>query len=500
MNFDLKGAAKGAAGALTKKAIIGGIVGFVSSFPTIVIIVIVCFLPILFFASSTEANDDVVCMSTTTVNSVCKNMIVNGESMSVDDYVAGVIEHEFGGADLETLKAQAVAARSYGIASSTKDSNGNCDMGSASEATQTYSSSPSAKSKQAASETSGEVLVDSEGNIARSEYSSNSLPAPYSSYSNTVTMAERDLEIPMSWFSAHKTCDDSALNNKNSNGVYGCGHGRGMGQIAALYLVNEKKYTYKQVLEFFYGKDSEYKWTIGTSSGSSSSGCSSSFNGNFKELSEYNIGHKGLKILDRELTLDERNNLDSFIIKSVNEAGYGTGAGVAAAGQSLVWGLQQMGYYLGYCWGGDRSSLGVGKSWGKRSLGCDSPTNSHKYYGMDCSGFVDWSIRNACKSNHGGDTTYSMRYGPSIPISQAKPGDLMLNSSKHVRLVIKNNGDGSVLVAEEGGNYGDLVFDRYNAEPGYDFIDMSKWYMTNCARVNPSTPSVLTDGFSGSLR
>lgn len=475
-----------------KIALISSIAGPLSFF-VIFIVIFVCIVLLIIgvkygsFGDSNSLASDNMCVTYQTVDEVCKSMTVNGETMSIDDYVAGVIQGEFGGANLETKKAQAIAARSYAIASSKKDDNGNCNMGTASESSQVYASNPSESSIQAANETSGMVLVDENGNIARSEYSSNSLPAAYDSYGDTITMSERNLEIPRTWFSANKTCSTEKLNTatkkKDSYGriVYGCGHGRGMGQIAAKYLSEEKGYTYTEILEYFYGKDSEYKWTIGSSSGEQSGNC------NLSTLDSYNFGHKGLKILDKTLTSNEISTLNTYINGEINKAGYGTGNGVAAAGQSLVYGLEQMGYYLGYCWGGDRSSIGVGTSWGKTSSNCNSPYASHKYYGMDCSGFVGWSIRTACKPNHIAKSTHDLKYGPSISVTEAKPGDLMLKAGSHVRLVIKNNGDGTVITAEEGGTYGDLGFNKYSTESGYVFIDMSEWYKNNCSDTNPTT-------------
>lgn len=427
------------------------------------------------------------CVTLPTVDSVCRSITVAGVgTMSVDEYVAGVVEHEFGGAPFETKKAQAVAARSYGLAGASKDENGNCSIGDTSESFQTYSSSPSETSRQAAEETSGQILVREDGGVARAEYSSNSLPEPYNSYGNTIVMSERNLEIPRSWWQLHKTCSDASLNTakneKDAYGriVYGCGHGRGMGQIAAMYLDMEKNYTYDQILEFFYGADSEYKWSLVSSTGGNSGSCSSSYNGNLVSLDSYNFGHAGLSVLDRALSSSEVDELNEYIYDEIDKAGYGTGDGVAAAGQALTYGLEQMGYYLEYRWaGGHYDFVGVDPNWGSPNFGCDS--NHRCNNGMDCSGFVSWAIRTACTPSYSAPSTLSMALGPSIDISKAKPGDIMLDIDSHVRLVIKNNGDGTVIVAEEaGGSISGLVFNRTGIESGYEFIDMSDYYKNNC--------------------
>lgn len=462
---------------------------FMVGFPVFIAILVVLGL----LNGSNSGNG--VCHNYKSVDEICKQMVVNGQSMSVDEYVAHVITNEFGSAPDETLKAQAVASRSYGLNGASKDGNGNCIISDTSEGFQTYAKNYTDRAMQAAMDTSGVILVDENGAVARSEYSSNSLPNPYSSYGSTIVMSERNLEIPRSWWQNHKTCGDSTLNSLNGSNtdaygrpVYGCGHGRGMGQIAAMYLDTEKGYNYEQILEFFYGKDSKYNWSLASTNGSvTNSNCGSSSNGNFQALSSYNIGHKNLKILSSSLSSSQVTDLNSYINTEVDKAGYGTGAGVAAAGQSLVYGLEQLGYYLGYCWGGDRTSVGVGTKWGTKSSGCNSPSNVHQYYGMDCSGFVSWAIRNGCTDSFGGPSTYEMEYGPHIDVKKAKPGDIMLDTDSHVRLVIKNNGDGTVIVAEEGGNYGDLGFSKVSNEAGYNFIDMSSFYSKTCKSTNPAT-------------
>lgn len=203
--------------------------------------------------------------------------------------------------------------------------------------------------------------------------------------------------------------------------------------------------------------------------------------GNIQNLSSYNLNHNNLKVLNRTLNASEVTALNNYINEQVDEAGYGTGAGVAAAGQALTYWLEQQGYYLEYRWGGGHSSsfTGVNSNWGSTKFGCDS--NERCYNGMDCSGFVSWAIRTACNPSYGSKTTSNMNHGSSIDIEDAKPGDLMLNSGVHVRLVIKNNGDGTVIVAEEaGGSTSGLVFTKQKESRGYQFIDMSSYYQNNC--------------------
>ncbi|MBQ8681570.1 MAG: C40 family peptidase [Bacilli bacterium] len=208
----------------------------------------------------------------------------------------------------------------------------------------------------------------------------------------------------------------------------------------------------------------------------------SSTTSNIQSLSEYNFYHNNLKVLDRKLTSSEVSELNNYIESQITKAGYGTGAAVAAAGQALTYWLENQGYYLQYRWGGGHgdSFLGVNPEWGSSAHGCDAAGLC--YNGLDCSGFVSWAIRNGCNPSYGSNTTYYMKHGPAIDISKVEPGDLMLDLDSHVMLVVKNNGDGTVIVAEETGSpINGLVFSQQSPTAGYEFIDMTSYYQNNCS-------------------
>lgn len=211
--------------------------------------------------------------------------------------------------------------------------------------------------------------------------------------------------------------------------------------------------------------------------------CASTYNGSLTTLTEYNLYHANLTKLNKTFTEEEINTMNTFINSEVDKAGYGTGSGVAAAAQTLVDTLDQQGYFLGYYWGGDRSSLGIGKSWGaKRGIAFTrggNPTGPE--FGMDCSGFVSWAIRMGCNSGYGSKVAseYS-NVGTSLSsLSEAKPGDLLANSG-HVIMIVKNNGDGTVIAAEESFSQDGLVFSKYTNTGSYSLRDMSDWYRRYC--------------------
>ena len=191
-------------------------------------------------------------------------------------------------------------------------------------------------------------------------------------------------------------------------------------------------------------------------------------------LDNYPLDGGNAKFLTSALNGEQQAKLNNSILTAVNKAGYGTGAGVAAAGQTLVYELYKMGYKLPYKSGGGHASkavIGVDSKWGVNS------------YGYDCSGFVSWTIANACDSNFTPTTSSGfLKYGKSISVKNAKPGDLYVTSG-HVALVVKNNGDGTVVTVEERNPSKGLTFTTQKS----NIIDMSNWYSNNCKKFGTVT-------------
>lgn len=491
------------------------LISFISSTPfflSIFVVFIATFFVLGLFDGDGSSGGGGVANNLPVIDDICESITVEGIGpMSIDEYVVGVVLGEVGmfTGHPEILKANSIAARTYVLYTATKDGNGNCIIPNG-EGTQVYKEQEDETDdvieeiKKLVEETSGMILIDENNNIINSEFDSILLVEAYDLSGTNVTLKQQNLEIPKEWLlevkEPERSCpidgkeeDSNDLNRyREKYDGYGCGHGRGMSQWGGLYLEMEKSYNYIEILNFFYGSNTQYNCTLASINEYIANG-SSSNNGNFSPLTSYNLNHKGLTKLNRLLTEIERNTLNNYIQSSIDKAGYGTGEAVAAAGQALTHGLEQMGYYLGYYWGGDRNSMGVGKQWGYNKgyayTAKGNPTGP--YFGMDCSGFVSWAIRNACDPSYSGDDHIAnfnkqtgMDHGPHISIKSAKPGDLVLKKG-HVKLVIKNNGDGSIIVAEEAYGPDGLVFKKNNASDvsAYKIIDMGEYYSTNC-KVN----------------
>ena len=451
------------------------------------------FVAILMILGLIGTDSSEECIDLKSADEICKSISVVGYgTMSVDDYVAGVISQEVKGFDsytngIEVMKANVIAARTYafheilaGSPGFSHDSSGNCSVPAPSENTQDFDIA-SEVAKQVANETSGMILVDSSGSAAFTQFSSILLTKPYNDFGSEVTLMENDgsLSIPKTWIESNvNTCKEGIKTNPQYGG-YGCGHGHGMSQWGALYLAKEKNYDYEKIIEYYYYDDG---FELASSNGSSRS-CKPTNNGTLQPLKNYKTNHDGLEVLSHTLSESERESLDDYLNKQINAAGYGTGAGVAAAGQSLVYWLEQKGLYLQYFWGGgqgagDNTVVGASPNWGSTSYGADFKGHG-KYFGMDCSGFVSWAVRTACAPNSGSRQAEGwMSFGPEISLKDAKPGDVIAHKD-HVMLVVKNNGDGTVYVAEESNDLGFTLVDSDRAS-GRKVVDMTKWYKDNC--------------------
>lgn len=177
----------------------------------------------------------------------CSSITVEGSgTYNLEDYVAGVVEHEgYISENIEALKAQAVAARTYAInaTNNCKNSIGN------SQASQTFSTNPSDKAKTAATETAGQVLT----------YDNKIFSAMYDSFCYSDSDCADSVKNPDGTYTVtyhklpnneeHKiNLTDSTMYNKI---VPGGGHAKGMSQLVSYQMAKSGK-KYDDILKYFY--------------------------------------------------------------------------------------------------------------------------------------------------------------------------------------------------------------------------------------------------------
>lgn len=173
----------------------------------------------------------------------CPGVVVTGEYAgvySLEDYVARVVQNEnnwYVGDNIENMKAQAVAARTYVLritdycTSSIENS----------PKFQTMSDHASEQAIRAANETAGQILVNDDGSLAHTQYDAFALKEKTADF---YILKQADLHIPVEWVESKIT--DSQLEYYAAHN-----HGNGMSQWGSRYL-QTKGYTYNQILDTFY--------------------------------------------------------------------------------------------------------------------------------------------------------------------------------------------------------------------------------------------------------
>jgi len=181
------------------------------------------------------------------ISTVCTNGVtVEGDkTYSLDEYVAGVVAHEnyySVGNNIEAMKAQAVAARTFTLkmtSNCTKSIENSTNAQTFYQPTKVNSSYPLAK--KAAEETSGEVLTY-DGDIILAQYDAFygtcSGDTCSATYTKLPVETKHTFSVPISYIPEY------ARNY--------FGHGRGMSQYGARWLQSEKNMNYVDILKYFY--------------------------------------------------------------------------------------------------------------------------------------------------------------------------------------------------------------------------------------------------------
>ena len=218
------------------------------------------------------------------------------------------------------------------------------------------------------------------------------------------------------------------------------------------------------------------------------SGIKSSSTGNI-DYGDYVLSSDGHQILHEPLSsfleskgtsLEEFNNL---ISSNVENAGYGTRAGVVSAAVTLIAELgNNYSVKIPYFWGGGHGVIanGADGSWGSSACHTYANGNSYNYCGLDCSGFVPWAIYN------GGFKISPLTTGGFQSLPGAKrvtltdsailqPGDL-LESATHIVLIVGIEGNQYVCAEASGNTTGVLFTRRSFNESRYWGVNMDGFY------------------------
>ena len=120
---------------------------------------------------------------------------------------------------------------------------------------------------------------------------------------------------------------------------------------------------------------------------------------------------------------------------------------------------------VSYFWGGKSLTLGWDDRWGvptEVTASGSGSTGTVRPFGLDCSGFVDWTFYNATDGSYypgrGGGAATQHSYCTNISWSDAQPGDLVFYpGDTHVGIVGGRDADGNLLIVHCSGGANGVV-------------------------------------------
>ena len=120
---------------------------------------------------------------------------------------------------------------------------------------------------------------------------------------------------------------------------------------------------------------------------------------------------------------------------------------------------------VSYFWGGKSLTLGWDDRWGvptEVTAAGSGSTGTIRPFGLDCSGFVDWTFYNATNGSYypgrGGGAATQHSYCTNISWSDAQPGDLVFYpDDSHVGIVGGKDADGNLLIVHCSGGANGVV-------------------------------------------
>ena len=120
---------------------------------------------------------------------------------------------------------------------------------------------------------------------------------------------------------------------------------------------------------------------------------------------------------------------------------------------------------VNYFWGGKSSAIGWDPRWGTL-MKVTSPGNdtsgTYRPFGLDCSGFLDWVLKNAGLPSDG--HWYIGRNLTGVSAANAKPGDFALYpDSSHIGVVVGRSEAGKLLICHCASGQNNIVITEFSA-------------------------------------
>ncbi len=124
---------------------------------------------------------------------------------------------------------------------------------------------------------------------------------------------------------------------------------------------------------------------------------------------------------------------------------------------------------VNYFWGGKSRVIGWDERWGqtkKVTASGSSTSGTYRPFGLDCSGFVDWTFNNSLGYiiGHGGGARAQHSYCTDISQGEAQPGDLAFYpDDSHVGIIVGRDEAGKLLVCHCSSGRNNVVVTEFSA-------------------------------------
>ena len=140
-------------------------------------------------------------------------------------------------------------------------------------------------------------------------------------------------------------------------------------------------------------------------------------------------------------------------------------AGLEQARQDTVQTALQLVGKVNYFWGGKSSAIGWDSRWGtlQKVTAAGSPsTGTYRPFGLDCSGMIDWVLRNC--GLHSDGNWYVGTNLMSVSQADAQPGDFALYpDASHIGIIVGRNEAGKLLVCHCSSGRNNVVVTEFSA-------------------------------------
>jgi len=125
---------------------------------------------------------------------------------------------------------------------------------------------------------------------------------------------------------------------------------------------------------------------------------------------------------------------------------------------------------VSYFWGGKSRVIGWDSRWGtlrKVTAGGNSTSGTYRPFGLDCSGFVDWTFCNVSNGSyiigHGGGARSQHTYCTNITKAEARPGDIAFYpDDSHVGIIVGRNEAGALMVCHCASGQNNVVVTEFS--------------------------------------